>query len=352
MHRSIDGTCTNGDLIRVNICPLNTVPSHPHFINMGVVNDEHLLNITEHEEKMQNSPDGRDVVNFAVSHHGLMALSSETVAETSDGKINLITFLEHAISSQLNGYKLGKALQTAGYDVHLHGHEHENTIIRYDFDVQHYGSIYSSGVAAAYGEGNQTISFSTIELLNPFCMTITNFNFDKSGSEFRSTKSDVIFDRFKSPKNTELAKKEIQEFYYSNDDVDPKAVVSMEKFTSACDKLILHSDKGMFVFGVKLERLREKMIRITGLSDHSEEADLLKKRLSTGGLDFLVVKPIHEEKSFALYDDKTLTADLGNLKNEWNNFFIELSKNTGITLETIKKNCKVRYTNTPFVACW
>ena len=347
LSRTIDGKTTGGDNIRVNIFPLNTVPTRPHFVNMGMVTDEHLVNIVNRANLMKQSTDSREVVNFSVSHHGLMALSAESVAASDGADINLTSFLEHAISSQINGFKLGKALQSAGYDAHLHGHEHQNSLIRYDFDVESYGSIYSSGVDAAYDSNVHEFAFSIIELPNPFCMAIKAFRYEKVNSRFRWTQSDVVFDPPKSPKSTELAKKEIREFYYTKGSVDDEAVVSKDRFAAACDDLLLRSQKDIFVFGVRLDTLREKLLRITGLPEFTTKCELLTGRLKNRGIDILIVKPMREEKSYVLYDDKAVTSDLEKLKDEWGFFFRQLARNTNMSEDTIRTQFRIRFTNTP-----
>ncbi len=340
--KHIDGECANGDKVRLNICTLNTSATHPIFVNMGTVADEHLVNIVNHENLMKEAPEDREVVNFAVSHHGLMALSSDSVVASGTSEINLTAFLEHAITSQLNGFKLGQALQRAGYDIHLHGHEHQTTLIRYDFDVDHYGSIYSSGVKAAFGSD---ISFSVIELPSPHCMTIENFSY--SGTAFTSTKSDVVFDHLKSPKNTELAKAEIREFYYPTDNVRPNVEGDDRNFMSACNKLLLESTKGIFIFGASLEKLREYMLKITRLHEYEAEGEQLKNRLGGKGIDILIVKPNAGDQISKLYTEKRLISDVDDLEKVWTNFVIELNKNMRLDEDLVRKNIRVHYTNTP-----
>lgn len=340
--KPIDGECANGDKVRLNICTLNTSATHPIFVNMGTVADEHLVNIVNHEDLMKEVPDGHEVVNFAVSHHGLMALSSDTVVASATSGINLTAFLEHAITSQLNGFKLGQALQRAGYDIHLHGHEHQTTLIRYDFDVDHYGSIYSSGVKAAFGSD---ISFSVIELPSPHCMTIENFSY--SGAAFTSTKSDVVFDHLKSPKNSELAKAEIRQFYYMDtEDVGPSANVSKDSFMAACDKLLLESEKGMFVFGVSLDTLRNHMLEISDAHEYTEKAKRLRTRINLG-IDVLIVKPNEGDRAYEVYDEKTIIAELEELRNNWAGFFEELGSNMAMAPEILKKKIRVSHTTAP-----
>lgn len=345
--RSIDGLCPNGDPLRLNIFPVNTVPTHPHFVNMGMVTDEHLGNIRNSEPIIQNSPDGRRLVNLAVSHHGMMALSSETVADTGDGKVNLVTFLEHAISSQINGFKLGKALQSAGYDVHIHGHEHQNTVIRYDFDVENYGSIYSSGVAAAYGSDAHPISFASIELPSPFCMSVSTFAYSRSSSSFSPNRSDIVFDRYKATKSTELAKKEVSAFFFSSDGVEPYPEVNKEKFGTASDELLINSKQGILIFGVNLESMRDKMLKTTRAPALREKGDLLKKRILDYGIHILVVMPKHGERTYEIYDEKDVTDDLEKLRGQWDDFFKELARNTSIDTPKLKSRFDIRYTNTP-----
>jgi len=345
-HISIQGACNNGDKLVLNICPLNTVATQPIFANMAVVTDRHLGKIRDSRTALERVTDGPEVVNIAVSHHGLMALSSETVMETEHSNPNFIAFLEHAITSQLNGFKLGHALQAAGFDAHLHGHEHQSSIIRYDFDVDNCGSIYSCGAAAAFGDVNSGISFSVIEIPNPYCMQIEKFYDDKTAG-FKKDVSNVVFDQVKSARSTELAKKEILDFYYSNDDPGVNPNVSITKFAEANDKLLLNSGRELFVFGVSLRNLRNKLLKISRSHEGDLERERLKDRFSNSGLKILVVKPIGEASGYKVDYKKDIITELTVLKRTWEDFFVEFAENLNIPIEKMRENSEVRFTNTP-----
>ncbi|MEM9670787.1 MAG: metallophosphoesterase [Pseudomonadota bacterium] len=350
MLRTVDGSCINGDEIQLNICPVNTVPTQPLFINMGMATGQHLRNIVANRSlfTMRNA-NSKTTVNLAVTHQGLMTLSRDAAADSADQFVNLTTVLEHSITSQVNGFILGKALQAAGYDAHLHGHEHHNTTIRFDFDVERFGSIYSVGAGSAFEESGQPLSFLIHELPNPFCMTVTNYQYDNSSSTFSRSSSNIIFDKIKSGNNTMLAKKEITNFFFKDDErnLSPDARVSGEHFTDECDKLLVQSRNGLLVFGVNLANLRNNIRATLRDSTSASKKEAIKRRLTERGLDILVVKPMWTSEAYAVYDNKDIISDISTLRCEWKSFFEEVASYSLTDVNTLIQKCRIRYTPTP-----
>ena len=349
MLRTVHGNCINGDDIQLNFCPINTLPVRPLFSNMGMITGRHLNNIVSHQYLSAKSQIQRSIVNLAISHHGLMPLSKEAAALDADESVNMTTVLEHSISSQINGYLLGKALQAAGFDAHLHGHEHQNTTIRFDFDVDKFGSIYSVGIGPAFGSHEHSISFAIHEFPSPFCMSVENHTYDLSISSFKKKTSDIIFDKDKLGNNTKLAKKEITDLFFRNDErkVSPEAQVSGEIFAEKCDKLLVESSQGILIFGVKLKTLRHKILSTLRDSTKTEDKEALRRRFVERGLDILIVKPMSSPESYTVYDNKEVFYEVSKLKEDWRKFFEDISTFTGADVNTLIQKCRLRYTSTP-----
>jgi Calcineurin-like phosphoesterase len=342
---TIMGKSGEGSDLTVNIFPINSLPSAASLFNMGVVSDTMRENIQYAKGVIQPGRGGNGVLNFAVTHYGFMPLSEIPIIRQRGDKTNLVAFVEHSLSSQFNGYLLGSTLQDAGFDCHFHGHEHRNTAVQFDFDLSTQGSITSVGAGSVAAPREHATSFNVLEFPNEFCMTINSMTYNTQTARFSAAPSSHVFDtRGKGP-TTKLARDEITRLFLSGRDslagADP--VISSTSFAHECDSLLLDSESGIFAFGVRLNKLREKLLYIARQGT-TDEQDKLRKRIKGAGFDILVVAPMPEEaRTYDKYiphtDDELLTI--------WRKCLGQVATDLHVDFNTLNKHVRIRTTRVP-----
>lgn len=341
----IEGKSGAGTDLAMNIFPINTLPSAAALTNMGVVSAAMRENIQYAKGTIQPARDGAGVLNIAVTHHGFMPLSELPVIRQRGDKTNLLAVLEHSLSSQFNGYQLGSTLQDAGFDCHLHGHEHRNTAVQFDFDLATQGSIASVGAGSIAAPHGHAPSFNVLEFPNEFCMTVTSMVYQTQTARFLAEMASHVFDtRGKGP-TTRLARDEITRLFLTDRDglgnADP--VIDSTSFEHECDALLFESGSGMFAFGVRLQKLRNRL-RAIARDGSAEQKQRLRDRITGAGFDILVVAPMPNEVHAY---DKKISPSNEDLIELWRDCLRDVAEHLRVDFDALHGKVRIRATKVP-----
>jgi predicted MPP superfamily phosphohydrolase len=152
--------------------PFGSVSTSPVWMNLGTV-------VTEELEKLNTAlPKTKDLrageLHLLALHHN--PISSAAVVESP--QVN-------AYNSMPAGVQLLSTLQRGGVDLVLHGHQHAQAIVNFDFDLKTAGHAYAIGVpssASANGAGCNVIEVEDVNHvhLSTFCYRKDRHTFEKN----------------------------------------------------------------------------------------------------------------------------------------------------------------------------
>lgn len=179
----------------VLVAPFNSVSTDPIWMNLGEHRCQEELRLSD---AFATGAAGRGLMRIAVLHHA--PVSSPNVAE---GKY------VNAYNSMPGGTQFLKRLQAKGVDVILHGHQHEEGALLFDYDLESAGHAYCVGAPSA--TATDSVGFNLLQIENVNQLKLTPFRFD--GAEFAPVHSqalDLCLERNRPPdKATQIVRLEV-----------------------------------------------------------------------------------------------------------------------------------------------
>lgn len=142
-----------GDTQKLFIHPFRSVSINPIWMNLGESYREEIVKINSSLPRNEDSRVGE--LHLLALHHN--PISSANVAESP--QVN-------AYNSMPSGVQLLRMLQQSGIDVILHGHQHEQAIAQFDFDLKNAGHAFAVGVPSSTSTTNAGCNLLNIEDIN------------------------------------------------------------------------------------------------------------------------------------------------------------------------------------------
>lgn len=348
------GIAPSSEGLTVNLISLNTLPYafRPDF-NYDVLRAE-VKNAA-----LRRSDNPVDTLNIAATYQGICGHLMEPSLLDSAGSINLPNAIEQALSRPLTGGILGRIIQEAGIDIHLHGRSSFNTITRIDFELGEHGSIVSAGSPPLNPTNSrEERGYNVIEVHDLYSATIDARSYRRGAHRFWSEKSVLPLERNKISPETTFAVSEIRKIFVTKGPATAELAGSIfpdiGAFVETCDQLLLKSTMNVFVFGVRLERLRKKLRHLARV----ETAALRNRIVDGNGLKLLIVAPLsesswpyqkeREELNTTIRSDISyLDAYIGMMEKRWRDCIEQLSVDLAAHPEEIAKKLDIRATSTP-----
>lgn len=142
-----------GDTQKIFLHPFRSVSINPIWMNLGQSYREEIVKINGRLPRRDTSRVGE--LHILALHHN--PISSANVAESP--QVN-------AYNSMPSGVQLLKTLQQSGIDLVLHGHQHEQALASFDFDLKDAGHAFAVGIESSTSTTNAGCNLLTIEDIN------------------------------------------------------------------------------------------------------------------------------------------------------------------------------------------
>jgi 3',5'-cyclic AMP phosphodiesterase CpdA len=195
--------------VQIRLIPFFTTCVDPLWMNLGETHRQDWERIREDARKP-----GGDAFNIKVviAHHNPIApLSGD------QGRFT------HAYNGMPEGTRFLAELQDAGVDLLLHGHQHEYSLSRFDFELGKAGHTFVLGADSSSSEKHG--GFNLIEFKDPNHAIVSRLTYNiQRGFHAPSDPMPLLFERNR-PVDTETlsARYELKQYLYpSGDDVDER----------------------------------------------------------------------------------------------------------------------------------
>ncbi|HLG18107.1 MAG TPA: metallophosphoesterase [Blastocatellia bacterium] len=144
------------------IHPFRSVSTNPIWMNLGACLREELEKLNTSLAKTKPRRSGE--LHLLVLHHN--PISSANVVESAQ---------MNAYNTMPAGVQLLRTLQQNGVDLVLHGHQHDQAIAKFDFDLQTAGHAYAVGSASSGLPDNAACNLLVIEDVNHAGLTVHRY---------------------------------------------------------------------------------------------------------------------------------------------------------------------------------
>ena len=191
-----------GDNFAIDIHPFGSVCADPVWMNLGRLRAEQLSSFYD---DIKNEDDQSSKIHIAVIHHNPIA-SSHTVDSP----------FVNAYNSMPDGPEFLRIMQKNGVDIVLHGHQHTESAMLFDYDLKSVGHAYCIGSPSSTDP--KAGGCNIIQISDDYHALVRRFEFkERSFFEDESKNIEILFEKQRPDFETNSARFELKRYVSTAD---------------------------------------------------------------------------------------------------------------------------------------